>query len=401
MESRKKVLLINDFEQGGGAEGVLQLTRQLLTPYYEVHQYTAYKKFTDTGSNPIEYIYSKKHFNNIKELIIEKDIDIVHVHNFRWISPSIFMVSRWLKKHRKNKAVKFVLTSHDYLLACPNVAYGYYENAKFVRYPVDRKPGSFLFKQMDQNGWKFSMLKKMQWFLAFPVLGLDKEIDRIVSPSYFLGEILKLNYQNLPIEVIRNPIGNIQFAPEKIEKTSSEYLRLVYFGRVASEKGTDLLLKSLSKIKESIGFRLDIFGTGPMSNDIEPLIEQLGLRGIVSYHGFKPFEEVQKQLSNFDAFIMSSIWYENAPLSIVEAAMNQLQLIVPNMGGMKELAELCGNAFFYEQENVETLKQAFKDAFNVVKENSYIDRRTQLNTIFSEQLYLNKIKELYESPTHR
>lgn len=401
MDSKRKILLVNDFERGGGAESVFLLTAKLLEGQYEVHKYTAYKGFQDTGSNPIEYIYSRKHYNNIRKIILEKDIDIVHVHNFRWISPSVFHVSRWLKKHRKEKRVKFVLTAHDYFLACPNVAYGYYENKKFIRYRSDKKPGTFIFKQMDQHGWKFSALKKLQWYLAFPVLGLEREVDMIISPSYFLRNVLEVNYGNLPIEVVRNPINMEGSSDEQIVNTKSELLRIVYFGRVASEKGTDLLLRMLSENKNRVAFRLDIFGTGPLNDDIVPMIERLGLNEIVFYHGFQPFDKIQARLLDFDAFIMSSIWYENAPLSIVEAAMNNLQLIVPNMGGMKELAELCGDAFFYELNNGQSLLQALQDAINTVDKRDRADNKEVLRSLFSEQLYVKKIKESYESLTYR
>lgn len=402
MDQKQKVLLVNDFESGGGAEGVFQMTVRLLDSHYEVYQYTAHKGFKDSGVNPLAYIYSRKHFNNIKSIILEKNIDIVHVHNFRWITPSVFHVHRWLIRNKKEKRVRFVLTAHDYFLACPNVAYGYYKRGIFQRYTIDKPPGSFLFKQMDQQGWKYSWLKKIQWYTAFRFLKLHKDIDQVISPSFFLKKIIQLNYPTLPVDVIHNPIGTAfqSLKSEIAHSSDNEVLRIVYFGRVASEKGTDILLKMLSSIRDKVVFRLDIFGTGPMSEEINSMIKRLGLEGVVFYHGFKPFAEVQAQLHNFDAFIMSSVWYENAPLSIVEAAMAGLKLIVPNMGGMKELAELCGNDYLYEVDNRNSFENVLYRVILSKQKKHLIDNADQIKTLFSEKLYLDKIKEVYENSTH-
>ncbi|QES89187.1 glycosyltransferase family 4 protein [Rhizosphaericola mali] len=397
MDVRKKVLLVNDFEKGGGAEGVFQMTADLLSSSCDVFRYTAYKGFDDSGSNPLSYIYSKKHFRNIRDIVVKEDINIVHVHNFRWISPSVFQVHKWLKRHH-HKSVKFILTAHDYLLACPNVAYGYYDKKNgFVKYPTDALPGSFLFKQMDQNGLKFSMLKKIQWYLAFKIFKLQNEIDQVITPSIFLKNILQLNCPKLPIEVIRNPIS-----PEVLKipmnmpqrKRLEGNFRLIYLGRVASEKGTDLLLKMLSELIDTIDFQLDIFGTGPLSEGIKLLIQNLGLNNHVSYKGFVSFEEIKTNFVNYDAFVMSSIWYENAPLSIVEAAINRLALITPNIGGMKELAELCGNAFLYELGDTRSLKKAINQAISSL--NIEIENNTlKIRNIFSQETYINLLNECY------
>ncbi|MFT4202934.1 MAG: glycosyltransferase family 4 protein [Chitinophagaceae bacterium] len=395
----KKVLLVNDFESGGGAEGVFWLTARLLTGLHEVYTYTAYCGFEESGSNPLGYIYSRKHFCNIRKIILDKDIGIVHVHNFRWISPSVFGVARWLRKHH-DKEVKFFLTAHDYLLACPNVAYGYYDRKKvFVRYAPDRLPGLFLFRQMDQHGWKHSLLKKVQWYLAFRFLKLQKEIDLVIAPSVFLKNVLQLNNPGLPATVIRNPVSSdrhYNLEALSIKKRFDDVVRLVYFGRIASEKGTDKLLEMLSKIKNRITFHLDIYGTGSFREYIPSMIQNLGLGGKVDYHGFKPFDEIRAALPNYDAFVMSSIWYENAPLSIVEAAMAGLAIITPDMGGMKELAELCGDCWFYDLHDCKSLMACIQNISTTVIAASHNRAAKTLHELFSEEKYIAALQEVYE-----
>ncbi len=204
------------------------------------------------------------------------------------------------------------------------------------------------------------------------------------------------------MEVIRNPISS-DFKVQAREKTGNgnKEIRLVYVGRIASEKGTDLLLEMLASIKNEISFHLDIYGTGPLSGEINPMATRFGLTEMVTYHGFKPFGGIQEAFAGYDAFIMSSIWYENAPLSIVEAAMNGLKIIVPGMGGMKELAELCGNAFLYELGNKGSLRIVLENAQKNIKDGVVVDIQETLKSIFSEKRYLEKIISSYENPAYR
>lgn len=392
------ILIINDFESGGGAEGVFQMTLELLSRDFNVYTYTAYKGFKDSGANPLAYIYSKKHFNKVKQIVLEKDIDIVHIQNFRWLTPSIFSVKRWLRKnHTKN--VSFVLTAHDYFLVCPNVAYGFYRKNEFLPFSPTSTSNSFLTKQMDQHGWKFSWLKKIQWYLAFSILGLQREIDYIISPSHFLENVIHLHYPKIPISLVRNPISlDFKKSTNMDSDSKNTFKKFIYMGRVASEKGTDQLLTMLSKIKKDVDFELDIYGTGPMADKIPQMIDSLGLSKQVYFWGYVPFSSILEKITQYHSFIMSSIWYENAPLSIVEASLNGLNVIVPDMGGMKELAQLCTNDFEYSLGDSQSLLSAMKKSI----EHTYDDKEMEnLKTIFSQKQYLENIKTIYENTSHR
>ncbi len=76
-------------------------------------------------------------------------------------------------------------------------------------------------------------------------------------------------------------------------------------------------------------------------NNIKELTLRSGLTIIC--HGYVSRELLLKQINEYDIFVLPSIWYENAPLSILEAANFGLPVMVPNYGGLKEMASLTNS----------------------------------------------------------
>lgn len=397
--NKKAILYINDFETGGGAENVFLTCYTMFAQEYQVYHYTAYKEFKDTGKNPFSYIFSIKHSRAIKQLIVENKIDIVHIHTFRWVTPAVLLIIKKLKRTQQYRDIRVIVTAHDYFLVCPNVAYGYYKQGMFKLFDENAVRKSFFFKQMDQHGAFFSWLKKLQWYLSFKLLHVEKEIDIVVTPSDFMGKIIRLNYPKLKTITIRNPLPVVSIANERssLPQALQNPFRIIYLGRVASEKGIDKLLLQLAIIKNNLPkIHLAIYGTGPYAAYVSQLIKERALENIVQYHGHIHHDKVDALLSTYDAFIMSSIWYENAPLAIIEAAMHGLALIIPDMGGMKEMAMLCGNAFFYNLDDSNSLSTALWDSYNSRKNTENRDIRTVLET-FSLELFKSELEKIYNT----
>jgi glycosyltransferase involved in cell wall biosynthesis len=397
--NKKSILYINDFETGGGAENVFQTCCKAFIQDYNIYHYTAYKEFKDTGKNIFSYIFSIKHYRAIKKIIEKNKIDIIHIHTFRWITPSVLFLARNLRNKQQYKSICVILTAHDYFLVCPNVAYGYYKQHEFKLFNENAIKHSFFFKQMDQHGHIFSWLKKLQWYFSFKFLHLENEINIVVTPSDFMRNVIQLNYPKLKTITVRNPLSRAVENTKKIRSDNTENpFKIIYLGRIASEKGVDKLILQLAALRQSLPeLRLDIYGTGPYADYISELIKEHALEHIIQYHGYINYENVNELLPKYDAFIMSSIWYENAPLSIVEAAIQGLAVIVPDMGGMKEIAMLCGNAFFYNLADSKSLLAALLNGDATGKKASSSNNITEIAHLFSLGVFKTQLKSIYNT----
>jgi glycosyltransferase involved in cell wall biosynthesis len=56
----------------------------------------------------------------------------------------------------------------------------------------------------------------------------------------------------------------------------------------------------------------------------------------VKFHGRFDNKQISRVLQQFDVLVLPSIWYENAPLTLNEAAISQTPILVSDRGGMLE-----------------------------------------------------------------
>lgn len=350
-----KILLINDFKIGGGAEIIFLKTFQtLIEAGHQVKMMYKYEKITSPKSI-FSYIYSIKNYQIIRTELFSNNYDLVYILNFsRAFSPSILYA---IKKYKiKHPELKVIYNAHDAHIICPNSALNYYKGKTIILFKKTPSIKDFILKRIDSRGSSFSILKKIQWILAYRVLRLQNVFDTILCPSLFLSSRIAEKYPQIKIELLRNPL----------EKTAlnnkSEYhkeiclpIKLIYFGRLNStEKGLEYLLNNLP---EDFNFIFHIFGDGPDEKELKAQIDRLRLNHKIKLMGKLPWEKLMSIIPNYDAFILPSFSYENAPLSIVEASYAGLFILTMNYGGMKELAEIVGNYFFINPINKEKLRK--------------------------------------------
>ncbi|MBX4510643.1 hypothetical protein CF032_29020 [Klebsiella oxytoca] len=174
----------------------------------------------------------------------------------------------------------------------------------------------------------------MQHLLCYKFLNLTEVIDLIISPSHFMKTTL-LNYDIAkPIKVIRNPVFIADVERQPLLK--DDCIHIVYVGRLTPEKGLVEFIKKINKeTKQVIHFH--IYGAGESADAIKSLKCRKDLE--VIFHGFIDRGTLITEISKYHIFVLPSIWLENAPVSIVEAAAAGLPIIVPNYGGLAEMAE--------------------------------------------------------------
>ena len=122
-------------------------------------------------------------------------------------------------------------------------------------------------------------------------------------------------------------------------------------GRVSEEKGVLEFIEKIQNSKLEIEFH--IYGVGDLVDFIKKLELRDGFR--IIFHGYLNREKLLKEIRKYDIFVLPSTWYENAPLSILEAAHLGLPVVVPDYGGLKEMATLtyAHYTFNHDSENLD------------------------------------------------
>lgn len=112
---------------------------------------------------------------------------------------------------------------------------------------------------------------------------------------------------------------------------------LSYAGRLAREKGVDVLLQGLAAVRERVPTaRLLIAGTGPEEGTLRALAASLGLDGAVDFLGQLDPPAMEKELGAAWAHVVPSRWAEPFGLTAAEAMMRGTAVVTSRAGGLAE-----------------------------------------------------------------
>lgn len=353
-----KILLINDFKNGGGAEVVfLQTYKTLKEMGLEVDLLYCHDKITPPTS-VISYLFSNRNYRKLYKRLTQKRYDLVYILNYAYaFSPSILLAVKKYKKQNHN--VKVIYNAHDAHIICPNSVFAFFKKKQMHLFPSAPRVREFIFKRLDYRGVIHSVLKKIQWLLAYRLFKLYNVFDEILCPSIFLCSKIQETYPKAKVSLLRNPLELDNIAKLRIyNKNISNAIKIVYFGRISQEKGLKELIENLKDIDYNYVFY--IYGDGPELPSLKILIDNLQLGDKIFLKGKKQWNELMTEISQYDAFILPSLIYENAPCSIVEAAAAGLYVITMKYGGLEELASLVGNSYLINPITPDTLKKSFE-----------------------------------------
>jgi glycosyltransferase involved in cell wall biosynthesis len=101
------------------------------------------------------------------------------------------------------------------------------------------------------------------------------------------------------------------------------------------------------------------------------------------------------ELANYDVFVLPSLWYENAPLSIIEAASVGLGLFLSGHGGVLEMGKICNASHFFNpahpEDVISKLEALYKDFLNDSLPKA---DKNHLQALFSDETYTENLKNV-------
>ena len=317
--------------------------------------------------------------SSFKKALQEFKPDIVHLHNVHsYLSPAVVKLA-------KEFGCKVVWTLHDYKLVCP--AY-----SCLNRGSICEKCFTSKFNVVKECCFKESLPASiLAYFEAkkWDVKKLQRYVDYFVCPSAFIKrQMLKVGLPEVKLKEICNfvdPIKLDQLKSVEISNTREDFY--VYVGRLSAEKGVATLLKAA----KDLPYKLKIVGGGPL---YDGFVAGYGKCDNIEFLGHQPAEKVAEILLSSKCLVLPSEWYENNPLSIIEALCAGVPIVGAKVGGIPELIDAeCGETF--ESGNVEDMQQAI---IRVMAKEKYdynsIANRSQER--FSFETHFKQLKELYK-----
>lgn len=266
--------------------------------------------------------YSFEAKRNMKRLLQDEKIDLVHVHNiYHHISPSILPL---IKKH----GIPVVMTLHDYKLICPNRSL--FHHGAVHEEDCEGWYGSCVKGRCIKGSRAQSRIARWEMIFHHKIMKYyEKHVDLFISPSEFLIDLcVKYGWPREKFVHVPNTIDVDAFAPAKKDGDA-----VVYAGGLLEEKGIHVLLATAAKTPD---IPYVIVGTGPLEKELKATVKKKKLSN-VRFTGFLTGDALQKEMGNARLFVLPSLWYENNPLSILEASAMEKITVGSYSGGIPEM----------------------------------------------------------------
>ena len=338
--------------------------------------------FTKTVHSLFNYFFNSK----IVEKQINNNYKEIYIQVLRWSKKILNGNFNSLYKAHKNNLIKTLkMKKIDIIHA--HVAYpagyiAYLLSREFnIPYIITEHMGPFPFKDLLKGN---KPIREIEVAInnACEVVAVSESLKNDICRFYLKEPIIIPNFINEEI---------YKFSYQKNKKNKFIFLTV---GSLISQKGIDLLIKSISRAKlkdDNIEFR--IVGDGKEEKVLKMLANQYKIKNI-KFLGRLSREKVREEFKNCDCFVLPSR-HESFGIVYIEALAFGKPIIATKCGG-PEMIVNDKVGLLIEKENIDELSKALifmKN--NIEKYNPLIIRKYFLKN-FSKQANISKYIKLYK-----
>ena len=329
-----------------------------------------------------EIIYSKEAKASLRKLIDQFRPDIAHAHNiYGRLTTSVLDILR-------EESIPTVLTLHDYKLICPS-----YKLMRDGRVCEECKGNNFyktILYRCHKDSIIASVLYAFESYFNFWFKKYTGNVAHFISPSRFLKDkLVEFGYPEKKIEYLPNYLDVSKFKPSY---TPGKYF--LYLGRLSAEKGISTLIKAYEKV-DYAHTKLMIAGEGPERNKLENMASQ---NPNIIFTGYMSGPRLEEASRDSLAIVIPSEWYENAPISILEAMAYGKPVIGSRIGGIPEMVDEGETGYLFKPGDIEDLASKIESFLSLPK--SAIAEmgkaaREKVENFYNERIHYERLMEIY------
>lgn len=388
---RLQILQVHNYYQiPGGEDTVVENEKRMLEEYgYTVIQYTRHNNELKNFSLfrklllPFSTIFNPQTYHDVRRIIREKHIDVVHVHNtLNLISPAVYYAALRCK-------VPVVQTVHNYRLLCPGATF--YRDGHICEDCMKKGLGCAIRHGCYRSSRAQTLVCVLSMWIH-RLTGIYGKMNYICLTEFNRKKLLQFK-QIKPEQVFVKP----NFTKEtKIDKKHGNYY--LYVGRIEKIKGIPILLDAFAVMP---GIKLIIAGSGDLSNYLQKRIEKERLAHI-QYVGFLDHIELNRLLSETKAVIVPSQWLEPFGMTVIEAFAAGVPVIAGDVGSLHYLVKDGRNGFHFQYDSANALTCAVQKMEAVYK-NPLSEKKMRISTLkfyncyYSESKNMEYLTEIYNA----
>lgn len=396
--------------KGGVERYVLRLNNLLTGRGHEVvpftcahpdNEYTGFESFyppyrdlskprldREAVTSAANIVYSREARDSISRLLDAVQPDIVHCRNiYHHLSPSILY-------ELKQRGIPVVMTVADYKLVCP--CYRLFRDGRPCKECKGGRYDNAVRNRCVKGSLAASVLSATEAYVHRFAGAYVRNLDAILSPSRFVRGILsEFGLPENKLDVVRHFLDPAEWTPSTSSTRPGGRQYVVCFGRVSDEKGIDVAIAAVGKLKN---VDLYVVGEGPEEPALRRLAEKVA-PDRVRFLGYRQGDDLRGIIRGSLAVLMPSIWYEPFGLSIIESFALGRPVIGSRMGAIPELVTDGKTGWTFEVGDADGLA---KKISSLVTHPDEADRmgaeaRRVAETDFGPDAHYRALMRVYES----
>ena len=337
----------NHYQHRGGEDVVVDAECNLLRKHgHEVLLYERHNHEIEASSSGKigllrDTLWSRQSAAQVRELFQQFRPDVLHVHNtLPLISPAIYWAAA-------DAGVPVVQTLHNFRLLCPQGLM--LREQKVCEDCLGRAPWPAVRHACYRGSTAQSAAVAATVQLHRSLGTWRKKVTRYIALNDFCRD--KFVQGGLPAERIRVK-PNFCATPPLPAGPRDGFL---FVGRLAPEKGVHTLAAAARLLAPGLTIR--VAGGGPEREVLAdiPAVEPLGSLNQAN---------VYKELGQAQALIVPSVWYENFPMTVVEAFGHGVPVIASRIGALASLVKHQQTGLLFEAGNAQDLADTLQWAAN-------------------------------------
>ena len=173
---------------------------------------------------------------------------------------------------------------------------------------------------------------------------------------------------------------------------------VLYAGRLSREKGILSLLKSI----QDLDIQLKIVGDGPMRNEYERFVRENSLKDVI-FEGYKSGDELRDLFRGAAFVVFPSEWYENAPMTVLEAFAYGKPVIGSDIGGIPEMIINGETGFLFSPGDHQDLREKIQYLLSNPSLIETLGRkaRKRVEEEYNADLHYKRLMEIYNNASDK
>jgi glycosyltransferase involved in cell wall biosynthesis len=256
------------------------------------------------------FFFIRKNSMEIKKIMEDEKIDLIHVHHFDQSCPYVYLLKKMFK-------IPIISTVHASLLI----------DKEYLKFRIDFK---------EPFRWLLRILPIL-WFETKSI----QSSDYLITVSKNLEDLCKSLRKDDYIIMIPNAINLQQFNPDiKPENFKIEGFKILCPGRISPEKGQLYLVDALKIVREKLPAQVIFMGSehANMLPSLKNRIHVLKLDECIHFLPAQPYESIPRIYKAADLIVIPSL-SESFGLVILENMALGNVVVASNVGGIPELIE--------------------------------------------------------------